>query len=121
LQGSYGNDTNIWGDSDVDIVIMLKSIFRADTSQLTLEQILNYGQAFPNATYQLADFKNGVVSQMRSVFGYLNVHEGNKAIKIDPTANRLGRMSWFVMSIDTTVTIMATFFSLTIKELFSVG
>jgi hypothetical protein len=34
LQGSYGNDTNIYADSDVDIVIMLKSVFRSDRSLL---------------------------------------------------------------------------------------
>jgi hypothetical protein len=90
LQGSYGNDTNIWADSDVDIVIMLKSTFRADTSQLPLDQFLNYDRAFPNATYQLSDFKNGVLWQLTTVYGCLNVHEGNKAIKIESTANRLG-------------------------------
>jgi hypothetical protein len=90
LQGSYSNDTNIYADSDVDIVIILTSIFRADTTQLPLDQILNYGRHFSTAIYQLADFKDAVVSQLRNVYGYLNVHVGNKAVKIDPTVNRLG-------------------------------
>ncbi len=30
LQGSYGNDTNIWSESDVDIVIKLGSCFHSD-------------------------------------------------------------------------------------------
>ena len=27
LQGSYGNSTNIWADSDVDIVMQIDSVF----------------------------------------------------------------------------------------------
>ena len=34
LQGSYGNDTNIIKDSDVDVVIRLDSIFTYDISAL---------------------------------------------------------------------------------------
>ena len=33
LQGSYGNDTNIWAESDVDIVIRLDATFFYDTSR----------------------------------------------------------------------------------------
>jgi hypothetical protein len=32
LQGSYGNDTNIYADSDVDTVIRIDSIFYTDLS-----------------------------------------------------------------------------------------
>lgn len=35
LQGSYRNTTNIRGDSDVDIVVELKSTFAPDTSLLS--------------------------------------------------------------------------------------
>jgi tRNA nucleotidyltransferase (CCA-adding enzyme) len=38
LQGSYKNDTNVRGDSDVDVVIQLKDPFYRDISQLTTEQ-----------------------------------------------------------------------------------
>jgi tRNA nucleotidyltransferase (CCA-adding enzyme) len=34
LQGSYKNDTNIRGDSDVDIVVQLNSTFMPDLSEL---------------------------------------------------------------------------------------
>jgi len=90
LQGSYGNDTNIYADSDVDIVIMLKSVFRSDRSLLSPDQFLLQNQAYPAATYQLSEFKNGVVSQLRNVYGYWNVYEGSKAVKIDATTGRLG-------------------------------
>ena len=37
LQGSYGNDTNIYTESDVDIVIRLDDCFQRDLSELTEE------------------------------------------------------------------------------------
>jgi hypothetical protein len=38
LQGSYANDTNIQGETDVDAVIRLNTIFAYDLSILTLRQ-----------------------------------------------------------------------------------
>jgi hypothetical protein len=35
LQGSYGNDTNVYRDSDVDIVIRLNQTYYSDTNFLT--------------------------------------------------------------------------------------
>jgi tRNA nucleotidyltransferase (CCA-adding enzyme) len=35
LQGSYGNDTNIYAESDVDIVIQLESSFQRDLTRLS--------------------------------------------------------------------------------------
>ena len=35
LQGSYGNDTNIYADSDVDIVLCTDSMYYYDTSDLS--------------------------------------------------------------------------------------
>ena len=35
LQGSYGNDTNIYSESDVDVVIRLDDIYYHDASELT--------------------------------------------------------------------------------------
>src|SRR5687767_10213884 len=38
LQGSYGNDTNVYGDSDVDVVICTSDTFGYDIDHLSLEQ-----------------------------------------------------------------------------------
>ena len=35
LQGSYGNDTNIWAESDVDVVIRLDDCFHSDLENLS--------------------------------------------------------------------------------------
>ena len=90
LQGSYGNDTNIRADSDVDVVMMLTSIFRPDISQLPQEQSSAFHRTYPNAKYRFSDFKDGVVSQLKSAHGYSNVKVGNKSIKISAALNRLG-------------------------------
>lgn len=42
LQGSYGNDTNIYAESDVDIVIRLDDCFQSDRSKLTEEEKAAY-------------------------------------------------------------------------------
>ena len=42
LQGSYGNDTNIYSESDVDTVIRLDSIFHGDVSGLSNEDLQAY-------------------------------------------------------------------------------
>lgn len=90
LQGSYGNDTNIRADSDVDIVIMLTSIMRSDLGSLPSEQVEAYHRTFPKATYQFSDFRDGVIAQIRSVYGAQTTGAGKKAIKVTASSNRLG-------------------------------
>lgn len=89
LQGSYGNDTNIYAESDVDTVIRLDSIFGYDISSLPLEQQQAFQQAFTtNATYTFAEFKMGVVTRLSNAFDAANVTSGNKAIKINANGSR---------------------------------
>ena len=42
LQRSYGNDTNVYRDSDVDVVIRLNQTYYADTNWLTPDAKINY-------------------------------------------------------------------------------
>ena len=51
LQGSYGNDTNIYADSDVDIVMRLNSVYYADTSELPPADLATYRTNFSPAEY----------------------------------------------------------------------
>jgi hypothetical protein len=51
LQGSYGNDTNIYAESDVDIVIRLDDCFHSDLESLSDDEKSAYKQAFSDATY----------------------------------------------------------------------
>jgi hypothetical protein len=51
LQGSYGNDTNIYAESDVDTVIRLDETLYRDLSLLTSEDRALYDAHFGPATY----------------------------------------------------------------------
>ena len=87
LQGSYGNDTNIYAESDVDIVIQLDDCFQSDLSALTEADKAAYKSAFPDAVYTYADFKRDVLSALTKQYGSA-VAPGDKAIVIDGSGSR---------------------------------
>src|SRR3989344_2174676 len=87
LQGSYGNDTNIHAESDVDVVIRLDAVFRGDIDSLSTEEKTAYHN-LPNATYDFKDFKKHVLIRLQTAFGKESVVEGKKAIKIKPNQSR---------------------------------
>lgn len=87
LQGSYGNDTNIYADSDVDIVIKTDSVFYSDTSQLSEQDKGEQQKGFSLAAYQLEDFKCDVVAWLMTKYpGAVTV--GAKAVTIKGNASR---------------------------------
>lgn len=88
LQGSYGNDTNIYAESDVDVVIRLDSIWRSDLNNLPADQQVAYHRSYPNATYTFDEFKSGVATRLSNAFGASNITQGNKAFKIKPNGSR---------------------------------
>lgn len=87
LQGSYGNDTNIYAESDVDVVIELGSTFYHDVEQLEASRQQTFHANYPAATYSLSDFKGEVLAHLRSVYGQ-GVTAGDKAIFIPGNGTR---------------------------------
>ncbi len=87
LQGSYGNDTNIYAESDVDIVIKLNDCFRSDVKGLSQEEVSLYDDAFLKASYNHTDFKRDVLNVLAKQYGS-NVKDGHKAIAITAQGNR---------------------------------
>lgn len=87
LQGSYGNDTNIYAESDVDIVIQLNDIFQHDLSLLIQEDKDNFNRTMPNATYTYSDFRRDVHALLRKKYGD-DVRAGEKAINIGASGSR---------------------------------
>lgn len=87
LQGSYGNDTNIYAESDVDIVIRLDDCFFSDLESLSEEEKTAHKQAFSDAAYTHIDFKQDVLSVLTSKYGSA-VKAGEKAIAIDASGSR---------------------------------
>ncbi|MBX4898852.1 nucleotidyltransferase domain-containing protein [Rhizobium bangladeshense] len=87
LQGSYGNDTNIYADSDVDIVIRLTSIYYSDISDLPPLDKANYELSRSSAEYTLPKFKDEVTNWLTQKFGP-GVKAGSKAIFIPGNGSR---------------------------------
>jgi len=87
LQGSYGNDTNIYSESDVDIVIKLNDCFQHDLSPLPTEQQEAFKKSHSDATYTHTNFRADVLSVLSGQYGS-DVDEGEKAIAIAAYGNR---------------------------------
>jgi len=87
LQGSYGNDTNIWKESDVDIVIKLNDCYYSDIEALKGEELAGYHAAFVKATYCYPEFKRDVLRVLTEKYGR-EVSGGDKAIAIASSGNR---------------------------------
>jgi hypothetical protein len=89
LQGSYPNYTNIYGNSDVDLVVEFRSIFSKNLTALTQEQRRQFDTDYEDAKYSLASFKKAVVEQLKECYGDNNVEVGNKAIVVKGNNSRL--------------------------------
>jgi hypothetical protein len=87
LQGSYGNHTNIWRESDVDVVIRLDSVFRKDISRLSPKEAEWYDSLRVEAAYGFKQFKSDVRAGLVRNFGG-DVLGGTKAINIKASGNR---------------------------------
>lgn len=87
LQGSYGNDTNIYADSDVDVVIKLGSTYYSDLSNLNENELALYNSKRTDATYSYDEFKADVIRQLTARFGS-NVKPGSKAIFVQGENSR---------------------------------
>lgn len=84
LQGSYKNDTNIRGDSDVDVVVQLNSTFYSNLSE-DQKRLLD----LTSASYSLSNFRADVLKALRDYYEQNQITEGNKSIKIDGNNGRL--------------------------------
>ena len=82
LQGSYGNDTNVYTESDVDVVIRLDATFHYGLDDLNSAEKAAFHSAHPgSATYTHALFKAHVIAALEAAFPRA-VTPGNKSIKI---------------------------------------
>lgn len=87
LQGSYGNDTNIFADSDVDVVMRLDSIFYTDLEALSDAEKAAYDAARSGADYDFKTWKADLVTHLGKKFPG-KVDPGNKAIFVQGEGNR---------------------------------
>lgn len=87
LQGSYGNDTNIRADSDVDVVMELTGIFYYDLSALPPGQAQAFRNNHPSADYGFNEFRCDVIATLTKRFGN-DVEPGSKAVAIKANGDR---------------------------------
>jgi hypothetical protein len=87
LQGSYGNDTNIYADSDVDIVMRIDSVFYHDLSELDDAGKADFKTSHSDADYSYTDFKRDVIAVLKKSYGDA-VKPGSKAIFVAGNATR---------------------------------
>jgi hypothetical protein len=88
LQGSYGNDTNIYAESDVDIVIRLDDVYYFDISALTPQEVATFNASMVPGNYPYADYKSDVIAALVKSFGSADVRADKKAVKISTRGNR---------------------------------
>jgi hypothetical protein len=88
LQGSYGNDTNIYAESDVDVVIELKSTFYSNKRDLPHSQRIEYDAHYQSATYHLEEFRRDVENVLVAYFGRDMIEDGKRSLKVYGFGNR---------------------------------
>jgi hypothetical protein len=89
LQGSYCNDTNIYGDSDVDIVLRTKALFYYNIDGLPEPQKAKFKGVHPNPSqYGMPDFRKDVIAWLCKQYGGDVDTAGKKALNLKPSGNR---------------------------------
>ena len=90
LQGSYGNDTNIYGaDSDVDIVLRSKAFFHYKIDALSEAQKTAFKNVHPSPSqYDLSAFKKEVITWLDKNYGSDLDTSGKKALRLKANGNR---------------------------------
>lgn len=81
LQGSYGNDTNVYGDSDVDIVLKHNGAYYYDLSNLPADHKARYESEHSGSTaYGYNEFKAAAEGYITRL--YSGVRVGKKAVYV---------------------------------------
>jgi len=83
LQGSYRNATNIYGDSDVDVVVELQSTFYKDVSNLDAAQISLQAAAYGPGAVTFETLKEEVLRTLQDYYGSSRVRLRDKCIKVN--------------------------------------
>lgn len=85
LQGSYLNHTNIYGDSDVDVVVKLTMPFQEDLTGLSSTEVDRFWDSYVDIDYDFWEFHSTVSTALSRYYGSANIEHGDKAIKVKAT------------------------------------
>lgn len=83
LQGSYRNNTNIYADSDVDVVVKLTNPYWEDLTELSAEEEEKYWNVHTESRYYPQDFHSDVYKSLYRYFDLSSVTRDDIAIKVD--------------------------------------
>jgi hypothetical protein len=88
LQGSYANDTNIYAESDVDVVVEFEDVYYPDVTQLSdNDRRLYEGQRIPGR-FTLEQARDHVLAVLRDYYDPARVRPGTKSIKVNGGQDR---------------------------------
>jgi predicted nucleotidyltransferase len=85
-QGSYASKTNIVAESDVDLVVSLRSQFYPDKHNLNPVELAEYARHYEQASETWHDFREIVVKALKPDFF---LQEGKKCVKVRSGLMRL--------------------------------
>lgn len=80
LQGSYRNATNIYGDSDVDVVVQADDAFVSNKMELPPDQLAAHDAFYSKSEYTWKNLHADVLGALQTYFGAAAVRAGNRAI-----------------------------------------
>lgn len=89
VQGSYSNNTNVRGESDVDICVLMRDVYNYETANAYLGAFHAHGITHIPPTITSAGFKNALHQALVDKFNAASVSRGNKCIKIRSTSARV--------------------------------
>lgn len=79
VQGSYANETNIRGDSDVDLIVEMKMPFEEQIEQLNGAERVRFEERYETSLYDWHDFREDILAALNERFW---THMGRKCIDI---------------------------------------
>ncbi len=82
LQGSYKNHTNVTKSSDVDLVVQVTSIWRANKASLPPEQLEKYNSSYISVSYSFTQFNIDIFHALQNFFGEEYLKNDNKCLKL---------------------------------------
>ena len=82
LQGSYGNDTNVRGSSDVDVVVECSDIVYTDTTALSPAEREQHDRDRAPSSYDARQFRADVHTQLVKYFGAAAVTSSANCLKV---------------------------------------
>jgi len=83
LQGSYKNNTNIYSDSDVDVVVQKTSAFYNNLDQRQEERL-----GLVTNDYGFRNFRTDVIRALGQYYNLEDINPDNKVVKLAPNNNR---------------------------------